>query len=350
MELFETIFGTLDGKEIKSYTVKNRAGMEFNCLDYGCVMTKIVMPDREGKKENIVLGFDTLEEYVDHSPFFGSVMGRISGRIKNAEFSLDGKTYHLPKNDGKNNLHGGPKGFHQVIWDSSAELNQDEVKITFTYMSPDGEEGFPGNLETQVVYTFNEECEWKVSYQAISDQRTIVNLTNHSYFNLSGNLKRTILSHELQLKSDRFLELDSELLPTGRANPVDDTVFDFRNGRRLEEGIQSSDRQIELTGGGYDHPFLLNANGHEEIALSDQETGRKLIVETDNPCVVVYSGNGLDEGFQVAGGVSAQKHLGICLETQLPPDMIEDPNFESAILNPKEMYRKHTKYSFRLTK
>lgn len=338
MEFTETIFGTLNGKKVKAYTLKSAGGAELTCIEYGCTITKINVPDQNGNMENIVLGFDTLEEYIDHSPYFGCVVGRSAGRIKNAAFEIEGVTYNFAKNDGENNLHGGPGGFHQVIWDSAVEKTENEVKITFSYMSPDGEEGFPGNLDVNITYSFNDQNELLITYKAESDQKTIVNLTNHSYFNLSGNLKRTVLDHVLTMPSDRFLELDDALLPTGREIPVDGTVFDFRKGRSVSEGIESGDPQTIIVGGGFDHPFLLNPNG--KIDLVDHVSGRKLEIETEEPAVVFYSGNMLPDDFSIRG-VRSQKHLGLCLETQKPPGMMD-----ALFLEKGQVYLSKTKYRF----
>jgi aldose 1-epimerase len=338
MELLETIFGTLDGQKVKAYTLRSAGGAELTCIDYGCIITKINVPDRLGNTENIVLGFDTLEEYLDHSPYFGCVVGRSAGRIKNAAFEIEGVTYHLSKNDGENNLHSGPNGFHHVLWDSAVDKTDNEVKIIFSYFSPDGEEGFPGNLDVSVIYTFNDHNELLITYKAISDQKTIVNVTNHSYFNLSGNLKRTVLDHELTLPSDCFFELDDALLPTGRKIPVEGTAFDFRKSRRISEGIELGDPQTVIVGGGIDHPFLLNQKGY--ICLFDGVSGRKLEIETDEPAVVFYSGNMLPDNFSIRG-VPSQKHLGLCLETQKPPGMMD-----ALFLEKGQVYLSKTKYRF----
>lgn len=349
VEVIESVFGEWNGKTIKSYMVKNSMGMEFTCIDYGCIITNITVPDKHGVMENIVIGFDTIEEYKDYSQYFGAVIGRTSGRFKNAEFTLDGQSYSLAKNEGENNLHGGDGGFHNLIWDSSIVENSDEVHISFTYKSPDGEEGFPGELDVQVTYTINEANELIISYRGVSDKKTVVNLTNHTYFNLSGNLKRTILSHELMVNSERFLELDSALIPTGKAIPVGNTVFDLRKAQQIGPVVQSKDPQIELVGGGYDHPFLLDDHNQKEIRLMDSESGRVLQMETEEPCVVVYTGNGLAGDYNIRG-TQVQKHLGICLETQIPPNMINNPNFPSAVLEANEVYSTRTKYAFGLIK
>ena len=231
------------------------------------------MPDKDGIPGNTVLGYDTLEEYQNDEAFFGAVIGRVGGRIKNAELALDGHTYNFSENDGNNHIHGGPNGFHRAHWDSFAEIGSDEVRITFSYVSTHGEEGFPGRLITEVIYTINEANELIISYRAESDKKTMVNLTNHSYFSLSGNLDRIALNHELTMDSDSFVELDNSLLPTGNIIPVENSVFDFRNGRKISEGINSQHPQIEIVGGGYNHLFLLKGESVSKMSLADRESG-----------------------------------------------------------------------------
>lgn len=347
MNVTENIFGELNGQKVKSFTISNDNGMEVTCIDYGCIITKINVPDQEGTIENVVLGFDTLEEYLNYSPFFGSVIGRVAGRIQQSKFDLDGVTYPLPKNEGENHLHGGPNGFHQVIWDSFIEEKSDEVNIKFSYISPDGEGGYPGRLEVTVNYSLNNNNELIITYQGTSDKKTLLNLTNHSYFNLSGDLKRNILQHELTIKSDRFLEIDESLLPTGNFINVENTAFDFREGKKILEGVKSEHAQNELVGGGYDHPFLLNTNNQEEICLVDAISGRKLVVETDKPSVVLYTANMLESNFQLRG-IPSQKHLGVCLETQCPPNAIHHQEFPSIVLEKNEVYQSKTSFKFTL--
>lgn len=340
MDVIKNVFGTLHGKDIKAYTIKNDHRFELTCIEYGCVITSIKVPDRMGRIENVVLGFDSIEEYIKYSPYFGCVIGRIAGRIEGARFKLDGLLYTLAMNDGENNLHGGPHGFDQIIWDSSVKEQENEVEITFTHHSPDGHGGFPGNLKTTITYTVNQSNELIIAYHAISDRKTIVNLTNHTYFNLSGDLKRTILDHELTLNSDHFLELNSQSIPTGTAIRVDGMVFDFRQGQTVREGIRSNHQQIEIVGGGYDHPFLLNDHGQQEIIILDRVSGRKVEIETDEPCVVVYTGNSLSGDFTIRGRPS-EKHLGLCLETQKPPN-----SMDSFIIEANQPYITTTKYAF----
>lgn len=341
----EKVFGELNGRNIKSYTITNSKGLEVTCIDYGCTITELKVPDRHGNLENIVLGFDTLAEYITQSPYFGCVIGRSAGRIDNASFELGGKQYKLPQNDGNHNLHSGPNGFHNVVWNSEYVVHDSCATVTFSYTSPDGEEGFPGNLSVTVRYSLNDANELTIQYNANTDQKTVVNLTNHSYFNLSGNAKRTIIDHELTMKSDGYLELDSSLIPTGKINPVEGTGFDFRRCQKIQAGIRAGGPQTEIVGGGFDHPFILKAHHQDEIVLTDPVSGRQLVVETDEPCVVFYTGNMLGNDFVIRGKQS-EKHLGLCLETQKPPNMFTDPHFPTSLLEASQVYESKTKYSF----
>jgi aldose 1-epimerase len=346
MKIEQQHFGELDGQSVTAYTLINNHGMEVTSIDYGCVITKIIAPDRNGVLENVVLGFDTIEEYVDHSPFFGAIAGRVAGRIKNAEFELNNETYHLAANNNGNHLHGGLKGFDKVIWKTKLIEAEDSVSLQFSYLSKDGEEGYPGNLEIKVTYTLTNENEFIITYIGETDKTTLLNVTNHSYFNLSGDLKRDTVHHRLALKSSKFAELDEKLIPTGELLPVDGTPFDFREGRIILDGIQSEYPQNILAGKGYDHPFLLDVNNEEEITLVDDESGRVLTIETDMPCVVLYSGNQLSgDEFEVRG-VPVKNQLGLCLETQGLPDSIHQPHFPSSILEKGDVFKSVTKYKF----
>ncbi|HJV32181.1 MAG TPA: aldose epimerase family protein [Bacillales bacterium] len=332
-------------ENVWEFMLRNDHGLEVHCLNYGCIITKILAPDRQGNFENIVLCFENMDEYEQNPPFLGAVIGRVAGRIKGAEFVLDGKTYSLEKNEGENHLHGGKNGFHTVLWDAELIEADDQVGICFSHTSFDGEGGYPGTVTVQVTYLLNNQNEFLVHYQAETDQKTILNLTNHTYFNLSGNAKRTVLGHTLKLDSSQFLELDDSLLPTGKKLDVTGSVFDFRNGRKIEDGAVSDHPQNRLVGNGYDHPFLLSSHWNEEIALWDEESGRKVVVETDEPSVVFYTGNSLTEDLKV-NGVTCQKYLGVCLETQGLPDAIHHPSFPTVILDKDETYTTKTKYTF----
>lgn len=346
MEITKRLFGYVKNKPVIAFQLKNDHGIKMTCLNYGCVISELIVPDKDGKFENIVLGFDHIEDYIKYSPYFGAVVGRVAGRIKDAEFELNGKVYKLSKNENGNQLHGGDHGFHHVIWNGSTIEREDAVGAEFSYSSADGEEGYPGNLEIQVTYLLTNNQELLITYRGKTDKKTIVNVTNHSYFNLSGNLKRDVKEHTLQLDSDQFLELDKELLPTGKKLNVDGTVFDFRHGRKIRDGIESRHPQNVLVGNGYDHPFLLKGDKNP-IILQDQESGRILEVETDQPAVVLYTSNSLTDDFSIRGRRS-KKYLGVCLETQGVPDAIHHPEFPSVVLNPGEEYTARTKYAFRV--
>lgn len=341
MKVIQEDFGQINQQPVYSYTLINDHGLEVTAINYGCIITKIIAPDQHGNFENVVLGHDTLDDYLNDSSFLGAVVGRVGGRIKGASFELDGKTYHLAKNNGNNHLHGGIKGFDKVVWD--AKVLEDGVR--FSYLSEDGEEGYPGNLSIEVIYRLTNDNELSIQYEAKTDQKTILTLTNHSYFNLSGSLKRDVLDHSLTLKSDQFLELDEEFIPTGHLAVVADTPFDFTNGRQIEAGAVSDHPQNVLVGKGYDHPFVLNTNHDEEIILKDVDSGRTLTVETDEPAVVVYSGNSISSEGDFRG-VPSRKYLGICLETQAFSDAIHNPHFPSMILDKGQPYTSVTKYKF----
>lgn len=345
MKVIQEKIGEKDNQTISSFTIINNNGVEVTCINYGCIITKIIVPDIHGNYENIVLGYDTLEEYVNDTAFLGAIVGRVGGRIKGGAFELDGQTYQLAKNENNNHLHGGVKGFDKVVWD--AEIMENGVR--FSYVSVNGEEGYPGNLHIQVTYTLDNDNQLKIQYEAQSDKKTLVTVTNHSYFNLSGNLKKDILQHTLKIKSDQFLELDQEFIPTGNFVDVKNTPFDFTMERVIETGTASAHSQNVLVGGGYDHPFLLNTNHDKEIVLMDPDSGRTLTIETDEAGVVVYSGNSLSPEGEIRG-VPLRKYLGICLETQGLPDAIHQPHFPSSILEKDQKYNSVTKYTFGIEK
>jgi aldose 1-epimerase len=345
VDILKKKFGELNGKTIYAYTLKNDAGFEVTSINYGCIITDLNVPDAKGQIENVVLGFDQLEAYQNDSPYFGAVIGRVAGRINSATFSLDGKTYGLPKNDGNNHLHGGKIGFDRVVWEANILKEEEYVGVEYTYVSPDGEEGYPGEVTVKVRYTIDENYTFSISYEGKTDQATLLNLTNHTYFNLSGNGKRDILQHHLTLKSDQFLELNDELIPTGELVPVQGTSFDFENGRKIADGVTSTHPQNILAGNGYDHPFVLKKNHNQEIRLEDPDSGRSLVIETDEPCVVLYTGNQLTDDFKIRD-INSKKYLGLCLETQKHPDAINHPDFPSILLKEEEVYRSHTSYTF----
>ncbi|MGH2318533.1 aldose epimerase family protein [Planococcus sp. SE5232] len=349
MNITEKVFGHKNNQPVKMYTLKNDQGFQVSCIEYGCIITEMIAPDRTGKTENLVLGFETFEEYESNPHFFGAVVGRFAGRIKEGAFTIEGTDYQLAKNSNGHNLHGGPQGFHSVLWDSKVIESEGEAIVEFTYSSPDGEEGFPGNLSMTVCYILkNDSNQLVISYSGKSDQTTLLNVTNHSYFNLSGNFKRTILDHELTMKSGQYLELDEELLPTGKLVSVgEDPLFDFRSGRSIREASAAEHPQTKLAGNGYDHPFMLNAGEQPSIELTDGESGRKLRVETTEPAVVLYTGNGVGGPYSIRG-IEAQNYLGLCLETQSPPDSVRHPHLPASILKADEEFKSQTTYTFAL--
>ncbi|WP_223589050.1 aldose epimerase family protein [Neobacillus bataviensis] len=345
MKVIHESFGQIDHQTVLSFTLVNDNGVEVTAINYGCIITKIVVPDKNGNYENVVLGHDSLNDYLKDPYFLGAVVGRVGGRIKGGSFKLDGQSYTLAKNDGNNHLHGGIKGLDKVVWD--AEVMEEGVR--FSYFSPDGDEGYPGNLHIQVTYTLNNNNEFTIHYASQTDKKTLLTVTNHAYFNLSGDLKRDIVNHTLTIKSDQFLELDQEFIPTGIFVDVKNTPFDFTSERIIETGIASDHPQNVLVGNGYDHPFLLKTNHDNEIVLKDPDSGRVLTIETDEAGVVVYSGNSLKTEGEFRGTPSG-KHLGICLETQGMPEAIHHPYFPSIILDKDQQYSSKTVYKFGIEK
>lgn len=347
MAITKKAFSQINGQDITRYTLTNDKGFQVSCLDYGCIITEILAPDRDGLLENVVLGFDTWEEYGSNPHYFGAIVGRFAGRIKEGAFTIEGTDYQLAKNSAGQHLHGGPGGFHAAVWKAKLIENEHESIVEFTHFSPDGEEGFPGNLTMTVRYIIkNDENQLAISYSAVSDKTTLLNVTNHSYFNLSGNFKQPVLDHQLTIPSSQYAELNEDMLPTGKLVSVDeDLLFDFRKGRTIREGTDSQHPQIELVGGGYDHPFLLDKEVQPVIELKDTESGRSLQVETTEQAVVLYTANHIGGPYSFKG-VAAQNQLGLCLETQGLPDSIHHPHFPSAILKAGKKFESQTLYRF----
>lgn len=344
----EKLFGFIDGLPVTIFTVRNKNGFEVSCMNYGCVITEILASDRKGQYESVVLGYDTFEEYGQNPKYLGAIVGRVAGRIKGASFRLGDDVYNIPMNEKNNHIHGGPKGFSHRLWNATVLEGDLETTIEFTYLSKNGEEGYPGNLEMKVAYTIqHDEDTLSITYNGICDKDTLLNVTNHSYFNLSGNLKRDVLGHELMMDSPAYLELNKEFLPTGNIVPVENSVFDFRDSRKIAEGATSVHPQNILVGNGYDHPFLLKENKPSVMVLTDEESGRKLVVETTESAVVLYTGNNMGSS-ELLRGEQLRDYLGVCLETQGPPDSIHHPHFHSSILQAGKEYRSRTIFSFGL--
>jgi aldose 1-epimerase len=332
-------WGELDGKKVYLYTLTNKNGIQVKISNYGGTVTSWVTPDKNGNKSSIVLGFNNLKAYQTPPPFFGATIGRYGNRIAKGKFTLDGKQYTLATNNGQNHLHGGNKGFDKVVWDA-APINDSTPSLTLNYLSKDGEEGYPGNLKVQVKFTLTEANELQIEYNAETDKATPVNLTNHSYFNLTGDVSNTILDHTLMINADKYTPVDTTLIPTGVLAPVHGTPFDFRQPKKIG-------RDIDKVPGGYDHNFVLNRQGSDLISVatvSDSVSGRRLEVFTTEPGLQFYSGNFLDGTLKTDDGKAINKHTGMCLETQHFPDSPNRTNFPSTILKPGEKYHTVTKY------
>jgi aldose 1-epimerase len=346
--LVVTNFGELaDGTPMSLYTLKNSNGATMKVINYGGIITSLTVPDRAGKLGDIVLGYDSLEGYLTSSPYFGALIGRYGNRIAKGKFSLDGKQYSLAVNNGANHLHGGIKGFDKVMWNIQREDVEDGVAIRLSYLSKGMEEGYPGNLQADVIYNLTDKNELIITYKATTDKKTIVNLTQHTYFNLSGG-SRDILSHELVLNADRFLPVDNTLIPTGELKPVEGTPFDFRKPEAIGSRIKDNDQQLKF-GNGYDHCWVLNPakDGLTKAAvLYDSSSGREVTVYTSEPGIQFYSGNFLDGTLTGKNKTVYNFRSGLCLETQHFPDSPNQKKFPSVELNPGQVYHSETVYKF----
>jgi aldose 1-epimerase len=337
----ERPFGNFEGQAITEYTLTNGNGMQLSIINYGGTITKLTAPDKNGKMGDVVLGYDSLSGYTQRgNPYFGALIGRYGNRIGKAQFTLDGQTYNLNKNDGQNSLHGGAKGYDKVVW--TAEKQGDNA-LKLTYHSKDGEGGYPGNLDVTVVYTLEADNAVKIDYTATTDKATPVNLTNHAYFNLSAGADSTILKEELQLNADKYTPVDAGLIPTGEIADVKGTPFDFTSPKPIG-------RDIAQVRGGYDHNWVLNKSGNglsKAATIYDPTSGRVMEVSTTEPGIQFYTGNFLNGTLKnTKGGAKYIKHASICLETQHFPDSPNKPNFPSTILKPGETYKTTTVYKF----
>lgn len=345
MKLEHKSFGrTPDGADVKIYTLANSKGMVVKVTEYGGIITELWVPDRNGRPGNVVLGFDNLDRYVKGHPFFGAITGRVANRIARGKFNLDGRDYTLAVNNGPNHLHGGLKGFDKRVWKSRPLRGlSSEVAVEFTYVSADGEEGYPGTLTTTVVYTLTDDNELRIDYTATTDKATIVNLTNHSYFNLGES--GSILDHVLMIHADRYTAADATLIPTGELAPVSGTGLDFTEPHRIGERIGDYMNFAK----GYDHNFVLNSGGHS-LALAarvqEPKSGRVMEVWTTEPGVQLYCGNHLDGSLTGVGGAVYAQHTGFCLETQHFPDSINKPHFPSVVLRPGQTFKSTTAHRF----
>lgn len=342
-------FGTLpDGTAVDLFTLVNANGMEVRATNYGGIITALLVPDGSGKLSDVTLGLKSLDDYASNPPYFGAIIGRYGNRIGKARLKIDDQTYKLPRNDGPNTLHGGVRGFDKVVWQAEPFEKEDSVGVIFTYTSKDGEEGFPGNLQTRVTYTLTDNDELSFEYHATTDKPTVVNLTQHAYFNLAGEGNGDVLGHEFTIYADGYTPVDKQLLPTGKIEPVADTPFDFRNKVVLGTRINADHQQLKF-GGGFDHNFVLKRKqpGLSLAArVSEPTTRRVMEVHTTEPGVQFYTGNHLDDSLAAKGGKPYGKHSGFCLETQHYPDSPNRPEFPSTVLRPGEEYNSKTVYTF----
>ncbi len=344
------VFGTTaDGKTADLYTLKNKNGMQVSITNFGATVVSIMAPDKAGKMADVALGYDDLAGYELNKNYLGVLVGRYGNRIAHGKFSIDGTEYTLAKNNGENSLHGGIKGFNKAMWDATDVSKGGEAAVEMKYVSKDGEEGYPGNLSVTVVYTLTNKNELKIDYSATTDKKTVVNLTNHTYFNLAGQGNGDILKQELMINADTFTPVDSGLIPTGELKKVEGTPFDFRKATAIGGRIEANDEQIKL-GGGYDHNFVLNRKPATGLSLaarvSDPSSGRTMEVWTTEPGVQFYTGNFLDGSFKGKGGIAYQKRTAFCLETQHFPDSPNHPSFPTTLLKPGEKYHTTTVYKF----
>ncbi|SHM04151.1 aldose epimerase family protein [Chryseobacterium polytrichastri] len=336
---------TPEGIVVKKFTVTNKNGMQLEVINYGGIITSLTAPDRNGQYKDVVLGFTKPEDYfTGNSYFLGAIVGRFANRIAGGKFSIEGKTYELETNNSPNHLHGGNEGFSNKIWEIEAVPNSQTIKLSYT--SKDREEGYPGELKVTVLYTLTDDDALEISYEATTDKPTIVNLSQHSYFNLSGDFTELITGHELQLYADYFIPTDNTMIPTGELKNVEGTPFDFRIPKLIGKDIEIDDEQLKF-GSGYDHCWVPNGKGLRSIAeVYHAETERMMEVLTDQPGVQLYCGNFLDGKYETKTGGRNERRTGLCLETQHFPDAPNQSHFPSVMLIPGEKYQSKTIYKF----
>ncbi len=337
-----------DGQGVLLFTLTNARGMEARIMTYGGILVSLKVPDKNGKLADVVLGYDKLSDYVKASPYFGALIGRYGNRIANGKFTLDGKTYTLAINNPPNSLHGGTKGFDKRVWQAAAAASANEAKLTLRYVSRDGEEGYPGTLRVNVVYTLTRDNALKIDYTATTNKATVLNLTHHSYFNLAGAGNGDILGHMMQINANRFTPVNKNLIPTGELRPVLGTPLDFRTPTVIGKRINDDNEQLKF-GGGYDHNFVINHTGLRLVRAArvvEPKSGRVMTVFTTEPGVQFYTGNFLDGKNIGKGGKAYKKRTGFCLECQHFPDTPNHPKFPTTTLRPGRTYRQTTIYQF----
>lgn len=350
MGIVKELFGVLpENKKVYLFTVKNRNGMTIKISNFGAALVSLMVPDKYGRFDDIVLGYDNLQGYIDGKFFFGATIGRNANRIRNSRIKINDQIYSLTKNEGENQLHGGIKGFDKVLWSSKTYTDNEENQcIELSYLSRDGEEGYPGNLSARIIYTLSDDNKFKIDYFAISDKDTIVNMTNHSYFNLSGHSSGSILKHQVMINSDKFTANDESSIPTGEIRSVEDTPMDFRELTTVGKNISSNYDQI-IYGHGYDHNWILNKKDNDlgmAAKVFDPYSRRVMEVYTTKPGVQFYSGNYINESQNCKDNACYAKNNALCLETQYFPDAINHDNFKSPVLKAGDEYKHMTIYKF----
>lgn len=342
MTIEKEVFGNADGKEVFLYTLKNKNGMTVKITNYGGIVTSLLVPDKNGKFDDVVLGFNNLDDYLEGHPYFGAIVGRYGNRIANGKFTLNGEEYNLAINNGPNHLHGGVIGFDKVIWSAGEIKENNFIGLRISHLSKDGDEGYPGNLGIVIIYSLTNNNELKIEYNAVTDKATPVNLTHHSYFNLVGAGNGDILNHELMIDANRYTVVNSDLIPTGELKNVTGTPFHFTSLKRIGKDISDVE-------GGYDHNFVLNnftGEIRKVVEVFEPVSERKMEVFTSEPGIQFYTGNFLDGTEIGKNNKIYKKHYGFCLETQHFPDSPNQPDFPSTILHPGETYSHKTTYKF----
>tara|TARA_B000000441_G_scaffold49106_1_gene32520 strand:- start:3829 stop:4989 length:1161 start_codon:yes stop_codon:yes gene_type:complete len=341
---------TKDNKKVDLYSFKNENGMQVDIINYGGIITSLKVPDKNGETEDIVLGYNKLEDYINENPYFGSIIGRYGNRIAKGKFNLNGNQYTLATNNDENHLHGGNIGFDKVIWEAETKINSNSSSLILKYLSRDMEEGYPGNLYTTVTYKITNDNSVEIKYEAQTDKTTVINLTQHSYFNLSGDFNQSILNHKVKINADQFLPVNKSLIPTGNKLNVSMTPFDFRNYKEIKKDINADDLQLNY-GNGYDHCWVLNdyKNGYRLVASAfHEESGRLMEVYSDQPGLQFYTGNFLDGSLPQKEEGFYNFRSGFCMETQHFPNSPNQPDFPSVTLNPNEKYNSKTTYKFKI--
>jgi aldose 1-epimerase len=349
MKIHKESFGEFDGKKVDIYTLTNANQVEIKITNYGGIVTSIKLPDKNGKFDDVALGYNDLQRYINNNPYFGCIVGRYGNRIGKAKFTLEGEEFTLAKNDGENSLHGGLKGFDKVLWNAEPVTGKDSLSLKLTYLSKDGEEGFPGNLKVTVTYTLTNDNSFCIDYLATTDKTTIVNLTNHTYWNFAGEGSGDILKHELMLNADSFTPVDQGLITTGEIRSVENTPMDFRKPTAIGDRIEADYDQLKF-GKGYDHNWVINSKDNDKLKLGatvyEPGSGRFMEIFTTEPGIQFYSGNFLDGSIIGKSSKAYAFRNGFCLETQHFPDSPNKPEFPSVVLKAGETYKTRTIHKF----